>query len=130
MILVVTSAGLGFLALPVAMRPIRRQPRPGQWSVLCAIALPIGAIAALGSVLLIAAPPMFDTIGHPAIARACQRMLGNLYPGGPVSSTIAAIVFLSACGLGVRALIHARRSVRFARAGSSTSTRMGRHGLF
>jgi hypothetical protein len=129
-ILVVTAAGVGFLTLPYAMRRIGRKLRPGQWAVLCAVALLVGAALALGSVLLIAAPPMFDVVGLPVVARTCQRMLGNLYPGGTVSTTVAAVLVLSAVGLGGRALIHAHRCVQHARAGSSASTSVGRHGLF
>jgi Zn-dependent protease with chaperone function len=124
MILVVTAAGFGLLTLPAAMRRVGRRLVPRQWAVLCAVALFGGVALVIASLLVIAAPRALDAVGLPAAARACEHMLGGLYPGGFVVWTAATVLELSMVMLGAKAVIHARRSVRRASIASAAGVRL------
>jgi len=129
-ILVVTAAGLGLLGLPAAMRRVGRQLVPRHWALLCAVALLSGTVLVITTILIIAAPRALEFVGLPAAARACEHMLGGLYPGGTVVWFSAMALGLSAAVLGTKAVVHAHRSVRRASIGSAAGTGMGRRGRF
>jgi len=99
-ILVVTAAGFGLLALPAAMRRVGRRLVPRHWALLCAVALLSGTALVITTMLMIAAPQALESVGLPAAARACEHMLGGLYPGGRVVWASAMALGLSAAVLG------------------------------
>lgn len=110
--LVLLVSGLGLLALPGLVRRVGRLVAPGEWARLCALALLAGAVVVEVATALYAAPTVLRAAGVPALASACERMLGPLVPGGAAAGWGAAVVALVLpilVGLGV---VRARRTYR------------------
>lgn len=113
---VMVLAGLGLVALPGLARPLGRRLAPSRWAALALAAIVMGgAVFELG-VLAYAAPTVLSALGVPALASACERMLGSLVPGGEVVGWAAAAVGLLVAGLAARGLLRGRRFRRIARA--------------
>ncbi len=88
--------GLMLASLPVPLRRLGRRLSPGEWARLCLVALVGGAaLIELGAVLW-AGPTLLRAAGVPALAMACERLLGPLLPlgvtGGAFGLAVAAAV--------------------------------------
>lgn len=92
MILVAAAVGLALLALPGLARPLGRRLEPGRWARLAAAGLLAGAALFELALVLAAAPPILRASDLVQLARACQRMLGALEPGGQWLGIAAALL--------------------------------------
>lgn len=86
------AAGLLLLALPVAARSVgRRIPSP-EWARLCVAALFGGVLLVEVGLVLLAAPTVLRALGVPALAQACDRLVGPLTPLGATGGWTAALL--------------------------------------
>lgn len=104
MVFIILLSGVLLVVLPGLARRTGRLLAPREWSLLCAVALAGGALLIEIGVVLLASPPILLAIGAPALASACERLLGPLLPGGPLLGMVAlpaavAIPVLAALGL-------------------------------
>ena len=109
-LLLVTA--LGLLAAPGLLRRVGRRLMPSEWARLSAIALTAGAIALEFSLTLLAAPTVLRALGAPALASACNRMFGQLAPGGAYLGWLAAVFAVVLPFLVVRAVRRSHRRHR------------------
>lgn len=86
------AGGLLLASLPAVLRRLGRRLGPTEWARLCLTALVSGAsLVELGAVLW-AAPTLLRVMGVPALAMACDRLLGPLLPLGAAGGTLAGVV--------------------------------------
>src|SRR5450755_350455 len=104
-----TLVGLAMLALPGVMHSVGRRLPPGPWAILCALALAGGALLVVSSAFLVASPLVFTSLGFSSLARACEQMLGQLSPGGPLAAAAAVGAASAICICGSKAIWHAHR---------------------
>lgn len=101
------AGGLILVSLPAVLRPVGRRLGPAEWARLCLSALVAGAaLVELGAVLW-AAPTLLRALGVPALATACERLLGPLLPLGAAGGTLGGLV---ATGLPILAWREGRRT--------------------
>lgn len=112
MLVALIAGGLALLALPGATRRLGRGLDPAEWSRLCSLALAAGAAVLELAVVLLAAPTVLRSVGVPALAAACERMLAPLTPGGPLAGWSAAALALALPGRSLLGVLRARRSYR------------------
>lgn len=124
--LVLLASGLALLALPGLTRRLARRLPPEAWARGSALTLAAGAVVLELAALLHAAPTLLRALGVPALASACERVLGPLAPGGPWTGWTAAAVALTVPALGGIGLARAR-SVRRA---TRIESWLGRHEPF
>ncbi|MDQ3353046.1 MAG: M56 family metallopeptidase [Actinomycetota bacterium] len=112
MAFVILLSGGAFLVLPgLVLRPGRRMA-PARWAWLCVVSLVVGATMVQLTTLLLAAPTVLHALGIPALASACQRLLGSLVPGGALVGWAAAAASVTMPVLAGRGLAAARRTRR------------------
>jgi hypothetical protein len=131
-ILVATATFVGFalLALPGLMHPVGRRIQPGPWATLSAIALGGGALLIVVSALLVASPLILMTFGFTTLARACEHMLGQLSPSGPLAAIIGLALASSVCFVGAKAVQHARHLRDLTYLGAGVGARHGHQGPY
>ncbi len=112
MAFVILLSGGVLLALPGLLRGVGGRVSPRPWARLCAGALLAGAVMVELTAVLLAAPTVFAAIGVPSLAVACQRLLGPLTPGGPVTGWVSAFLAVGLPALGAHRLVIARRGYR------------------
>lgn len=99
------AAGLVLLTLPAACRRLGRRIAPAEWARLCAATFLGGAVLVEAGLLLLAAPTVLRALGVPALANACERLVGPLMPlGAPAGWAAAALAATTAA-----ATVHAWR---------------------
>jgi Zn-dependent protease with chaperone function len=106
------AAGVALLALPRLLRPIGRAVSPNTWARWCVYAIWLGMLTVAVGLATMATPTVLRAVGVPALARACERTLAPLRPGGPIAGWLAAsgAVWLAVAGfVGFR---RARRAQR------------------
>src|SRR5438445_13509180 len=87
--LILLATGIALVILPGLARPLGRHLAPDQWAWLCALGLGIGAASLWVGTALYAGFTVFGALGVPGLASACERMLGDLAPGGMVAGWVA-----------------------------------------
>ncbi|MGH9152481.1 MAG: M48 family metalloprotease, partial [Acidimicrobiales bacterium] len=86
------AGGLVLASLPAVLRRLGRRLGPAEWARLCLAALVSGAaLVELGAALW-AAPTLLRAMGVPALAMACDRLLGPLLPLGAAGGTLGSLV--------------------------------------
>ena len=109
---VLVLGGLALLALPGALRRLGRQLPPAEWARLSALVLVVGAAVAEAATVTMAVPTVLRAVGVPALAAACERMLGPLVPGGRGAGWAAAVVAVALPALAAVGALRTRRSQR------------------
>lgn len=105
-------AGLLLLALPAAARPVGRRIPCAEWARLCLASLLGGALLVEAGLVLLAAPTVLRALGVPALAQACERLVGPLMPLGAAGGWIAALLAAAVAGAGVQGRRRADAQVR------------------
>ncbi len=113
---VMVLAGLGLVALPGLARSLGRRLAPSRWAALALAAIVIGGGVFELGLLAYAAPTVLRALGVPALASACERMLGALVPGGALVGWAAAALGVLVAGLAARGFLSGRRFRRVIRA--------------
>jgi hypothetical protein len=111
------ASGVGLLALPALTRRLGRRLAPREWAILCTVAIGGGALAIEGAAVFVAAPTVLRAVGVPALASACERMLGPLTPGGPVAGWAATGVAATIAAFAALGVVRAERGRRAVRVG-------------
>lgn len=114
MIIALVVSSLSLLGLPCLLRRLtlaRRLP-PAEWAQLSLALLVFGAVAFETALVLLGAPTVLRALGVPALADICQRMLGDLVPGGPVVGWWAAGSAVAIPLIGGRGALRAARAHR------------------
>lgn len=106
------AAGLLLLALPAAARPVGRQVPSAEWARLCVAALLGGALLVEAGLVLLAAPTVLRALGVPALAQACDRLVGPLMPLGGAGGWTAALLAAALPAATVRGWRRADAQVR------------------
>lgn len=99
MSIVLLASALVLLALPLVARSWGRRLSPRDWARLSVAALLGGVVAFEGALGLIGSPTLLKAVGVPGLAVACQRLLGELAPGGSTvgwSALLLAVVLPAA----------------------------------
>lgn len=104
-------AGLLVIALPAAARPLGRRVGAAEWTQLCLVALLGGAALVEAGALLLAAPTVLRAAGIPALASACDALVGPLLPLGAAGGWSAFVVAVGLPILAVRGWDRARAQV-------------------
>ena len=86
------AGGLVLASLPAVLRRLGRRLGPAEWARLCLTALVSGAALVELGALLWAAPTLLRAMGVPALAMACDRLLGPLLPLGAAGGTLGSVV--------------------------------------
>lgn len=84
MIVVLAASSVGLLGLPCLLRRLARRLPPAEWAQLSVVLLVFGGVTFETALVLAGAPTVLRALGVPALADLCQRMLGDLVPGGSV----------------------------------------------
>lgn len=108
MAFVILLSGAAFLALPGLLRRRSQRLAPERWARLCVVALLTGAAMVELTTILLAAPTVLHALDVPALANACQRLLGPLVPGGALVGWVAAAASVAMPVLAGRGLASAR----------------------
>jgi Zn-dependent protease with chaperone function len=101
MAVVLIAAGLALTSLPALARPVGRRITPAEWARLCLAALVGGAVAVEAGAILVAAPTLLRSVGAPALAQACGRMVEPLLPLGSAGGWAGVGLALVGAGLAV-----------------------------
>lgn len=130
-IVLVLSSSLGLLGLPCLLRRLARRLPPAEWAQLSVVLLVFGAVAFETALVLAGAPTVLRALGVPALADICQRMLGDLVPGGSVVGWWAAGSALAIPLIGGHGALRAVRAHRVLRVESllGRHERLGEHEL-
>ena len=101
-------AAAGFLTLPLWTRRLGRRLNPSTWARLCLAAMIVGGATVELAAVLFALPTVLRAAGVPELARACERMLAPLTPGGAWAGWTAAAAALTIPALAMVGLRRAR----------------------
>lgn len=85
------AVALALLALPGVVEGLGRRLAPSEWARLCIAALAGGALLLELALVLRAAPAVLRALGVPALASACERLLGPLTVGGAPVGWVAGL---------------------------------------
>lgn len=91
MALLVVVLAVGIIALPGLLGFLGRRLAPKEWSYLSAAAVAGGLVLVEIGLLLVALPMILRIFGLPALADACERLLGPVLVGGPAAGWVAAV---------------------------------------
>ena len=99
MSIILLASAVVLLAFPRLGRGWGRRLSPRDWARLSVAALLAGVVALEGALGLIGSPTLLKAVGVPGLAVACQRLLGELAPGGSTvgwSALLLAVVLPAA----------------------------------
>jgi Zn-dependent protease with chaperone function len=124
--LALAAAGIALVAFPAIARRFGRRLDPSEWARLCVLALATGGLVIELALVLYALPTVARAVGVPALAAACERMLGPLVPGGRIVGWAAAAAALT---VPTRAAVGLWRA-RLAREAAWIEPNLGAHAQF
>lgn len=95
------AVGLLLLSLPAAARPLGRRVSSAEWARLSTGALFAGVVLVEVALALVAAPTLLSAVGSPALAQACERLVGPLMPLGDAGGWTAGFLAIFVAGSAV-----------------------------
>lgn len=110
--LLLLLGGLGLLGMPGFTRRLGKRLVPAEWARLCGLALFTGAVIVELAAVVYAAPTVLSGVGLPALAEACDRVIGPIVPGGPLAGWAGFVASVVMPVGVVGAALRSRRSSR------------------